>query len=176
MTNCSESEQAAATAEAFEEEEEDDEAGDVGGLGSRKWATAEERGSFDAQVFDKRQVTKKKGKVTKLLLFPIRRLEELYVERRQKRKKRRSARPPAVPFPYAYDDPAAANGCFVCCTRPPPISDDLPLGVNPELGTRPSLSSYRRFLKSILENNDFYSKECNVHGDIRPPERPEDVD
>lgn len=83
--------------------------------------------------------------------------------------------PPAIPFPYAYDDPAVASGC--CFRRPPPIPDDLPIGPNPNPTTKPSRASYHGFMKSMLEKNDFYSQESIVvHRDIRPPKwRPEDT-
>ncbi|XP_042455071.1 uncharacterized protein LOC122039580 [Zingiber officinale] len=124
--------------------------------------------SFDKGWIDRRK--KKKERVKRFLSHPIRQLEELYIDNKNKRKERRLGRQPSVPFPYAYDDPATSIVCY-SCLRPPPISDDFPPGEILEATTKPSLSSYRDFLKSMLEKNDFYSKECNVHRDVLPQRR-----
>ncbi|KAJ8510281.1 hypothetical protein OPV22_000715 [Ensete ventricosum] len=130
----------------------------------------------DDEVDDKAEIDKKKKKnVKQLILLPIRRFEKFCNENKERRNRRKSSRPPAIPFPYAYDDPAVAIGC--CFRPPPPIPDDLPFGPNPNPTTKPSRASYHGFMKSMLEKNDFYSQESIVvHRDTRPPKwRPENT-
>ncbi|URD84255.1 hypothetical protein MUK42_37700 [Musa troglodytarum] len=129
----------------------------------------------DDELDDKAVIDKKKKKVKQLILLPIRLFEKLLNENKERRNRRKSLMRPPIPFPYAYDDPAVASGCFF--RSPPPIPDDLPFGPNPNRTTKPSRAYYHGFMKSMLEKNDFYSRESIVvHRDIRPPKwRPEDT-
>lgn len=51
------------------------------------------------------------------------------------------------------------GGCFMCFTRSP--SDDSPVRSDPN-----SPNFTFELVRSMIEKNDFYSKECNTHFDL----------
>ncbi|KAL0918858.1 hypothetical protein M5K25_010900 [Dendrobium thyrsiflorum] len=85
-----------------------------------------------------------------------------------------TARRSAPPFPYNEEDFGGSPSRYVCFLRPliPPSSTSpgtaatakTPGAVNTP---KPKSSSYYDFVKSLIEKNDFYSSECNVHREIR---------
>ncbi|KAI0510639.1 hypothetical protein KFK09_011247 [Dendrobium nobile] len=88
-----------------------------------------------------------------------------------------TARRSAPPFPYNGEDFGGSPSRYVCFLRPliPPSSTSpahsgsaatakTPGAVNTP---KPKSSSYYDFVKSLIEKNDFYSPECNAHGEIR---------
>ena len=85
------------------------------------------------------------GKTKKKLVLPFSKAKKKMCSR-----KHRDAQ-----FFYGDD---AGGCCFYPSLRPAPsISPPLPPNLNP--------SSYE-FVKFFIESNDFYSPECNVHGDV----------
>lgn len=62
-------------------------------------------------------------------------------------------------YPFYFGDQSI--GCCYLCFLPPPPADSPP---GPG-GPRGNTSSYG-FVKNLIERNDFYDPECNVHRDI----------
>uniref|UniRef100_A0A1D1Z5X5 Adenylosuccinate synthetase n=1 Tax=Anthurium amnicola TaxID=1678845 RepID=A0A1D1Z5X5_9ARAE len=94
-----------------------------------------------------------------LFLSPLRRIKKLYSRRC------RSA------YYYYGDDP---GGCCCRCFRPPPPISP-PRLVNPnDPGGKSDLSpSSYGFVKFLIESNDFYAPQCNVHAEASPcPHKP----
>lgn len=61
------------------------------------------------------------------------------------------------------------GGCFMCFTKSP--SDDSPVTSDPN-----SPNFTFELMKSMIEKNDFYCKECNTHFDLEGDSKSCEVD
>ncbi|KAG1328342.1 hypothetical protein COCNU_01G022760 [Cocos nucifera] len=93
-----------------------------------------------------------KRKAKQALLFPVKKFEKL-CHRSSGDGERRKKRTPAT----AYD---AVRRGFILCFNPSPIPAGSPL--RPD-DPQKKPTSYHDWVRSLLERNDFYCADCNVH-------------
>ena len=135
--------------ETVEEETEDADGDQIQQQQSKK---KRRRKKEEEKEKENRDGFERRLRVTKnLIMLPLRKLEKVYARRKRK--------PPPPPFPYSED---LGQGCHHLCFMHPRIPSDSP-PLRPDSGGKSS--SYHGFLWSLLERNDFYSPECNVHRD-----------
>ncbi|KAH7678518.1 hypothetical protein IHE45_06G001300 [Dioscorea alata] len=104
-------------------------------------------------------------KARTLLLRPIKKLQARRDHNHNQQQQQRQQQPPLPPSRPPYDEDFATTRCHLCfmpsAYRPSPNRSASTDGSKPP--------SYHDFLRSLLEKNDFYSPECNVHREASSP-------
>ncbi|PKA65672.1 hypothetical protein AXF42_Ash013086 [Apostasia shenzhenica] len=115
------------------------------------------------------------GKAEQVILSPFRRFGN-HLDDSKKKMKNMMARRSPPRFIYDGEEFRGRPSCHLCFLQPsipPPAA--LPAHLKPGSAAvgpdaarkgKSKPSSYYHFVKSLIEKNDFYSSECNVHRDI----------